>query len=70
MPNMMRCCASFVPFVRFMTFVPFVRRRGWRENEGHDEAAQSVANRRRHPITLTKTARAAGPWAITFCDLP
>ena len=38
----------------FVTFVTFVPRWCGGEDQGHDEAAQSVADRRRHPITLTK----------------
>jgi hypothetical protein len=69
MPRILGSWPAFVPFVPFVSFVSFVWRRWRGERQGHDEAAQGVADRRRHPITLTKTAGSAGRRAGGFCDL-
>jgi hypothetical protein len=47
-------CVSFAPFVVLGSSVwPW----WWGEHQRDDEAAQCVSDRRRHPITLTKSAR-------------
>jgi hypothetical protein len=58
---------SFVPIV---PFVIFVRGQCGGEDQGHDEAAQRVADRRRHPITLTKLREQRAVQHASFAICP